>query len=353
MAVQLPCYATREDVKRALDIQGTARNNAQIDRAIEASRDDVDGLCRRRFYNVDTTQSWDWPNSQRAYPGRIWFDERELADTTVKVPVVTSGGNVIPAANIKWGPWNYSPPFTFLELDRSKSSTFGQGVTSQQDVAITGTFGYWTRTAAAGSLAAAISSTTATACTVSNGAAVGVGDVLIAGTERMLVQDKQMADTGQALTSGATTAQASDVLLGVTTGSAFTVDEVLQVDAERMLITSITGNSLTVKRAWDGTVLAAHATPEIYAARLLTVTRGDLGTTAATHLVNAALTISVVPGLVKELAVAEALNHALQEVSGYARTMPQGAGLVPGVGLPDLRDRCRARYGRKNRQRVV
>lgn len=353
MAVQLPTYSTREEVKRALDINQTARSDAQVDRAIEAARGDVEGLCHRRFYNVIATQYFDWPNFQRAYPWRIWFDERELADTTVNVPVVTSGGNVITAGNILWGPWNYSPPFTFLELDRSKSGSFGQGSTPQKNVAVTGTFGYWDKQQAAGTLAVAMSDTTSTTATVSNSATIGVGDVLIVGSERMLVQDRAMADTSQAQQSGLTTAQASDVLLGVTTGSAYHIGENLQLDAEQVLVTSITGNSLTVKRAFNGTLLATHASAEIYAPRALTVTRGDLGSTAATHLQNATVNIQVIPSLVKELSLAEAINHVLQETTGYARSLPQGAGVVPGTGLPDLRDRCYTAFGRKNRKRVI
>ena len=351
MAIQLPCYATREEVKRSLDIQETAYNDAQVDRAIDAARADVDGAMHRRFYNVITTEYWDWPNFQRAYPWRIWFDEAELADVTTNVPVVTTGGTVIPANAIFWGPWNYSPPFTFMELDRSQSYSYGVGSTPQRDVAITGTFGYWDKQASAGTLAVAISSTTATTCTVSNGAAVGVGDVLIVDSERMLVQDKAMADTTQSQQSGCTTEKASDNLLEVTTGSDFSPQEIIQLDAEQMLVTSITGNYLTVKRSYNGTALATHSSAEIYAARLLTITRGDLGSTAATHLINAALSIQVIPGLVKELAVAEAVNHVLQETSGYARTMavPGAGNVVPGGGLPDLRDRCFTQFGRKAR----
>lgn len=354
MAVTVPTYATREDVKRALDIQLTARANAQIDRAIEAAHSDVNGLCNRRFYNVDTTKFWDWPNFQRAYPWRIWFDGSELADVTTNVPVVTSGGVVIPAANIFWGPWNFAPPFTYLELNRSTSSSFGLGSTPQRDVAVTGTFGFWAKTLSAGTLATAMTDTTSTTITVTNGAAMGVGDVLICGTERMLAQDKAMIVTGVTY-SGATTAKASDDVITVTDGTAFHPDEVLSIDAEYMLITGIIGNNLTVKRAWDGTVLATHSGAALYANRQLTVARGDFGTTAATHTVGSALTVAVVPGLVRELAVAEALVHLMQETSGYATNSGAAgaAGLAPGGTLPDLRDRCLTSFGRKARSLVV
>lgn len=356
MAITLPCYATREEVKRALDVKESAVSDVLIDGAIESARGDVQGLLHRRFYNVLTTEYWDWPNFQRAVPWRIWFDERELADTILNVPVVTSGGTVIPSSAVLWGPWNYSPPFTFLELNRSQSYSFGVGSTPQRDVAVTGLFGYWDKRASAGSLAAAISSTSALTCTVTDGAALGVGDVLIAGTERMLVQDKAMIDTGQAQQgSGCSTKQANDNLLAVTDGTQFGLLEVLQVDAEQILVTSVTGNSLTVKRAWNGTALGAHTGAEIYADRQITVTRGDLGSTAATHIQGTALSIQVIPGLVKELGIAEAINHVLQRTSGYARTMavPGAGNVVPGGGLPDLREQCYAAFGRKARIRVI
>ncbi len=361
MAITLPAPATREEVKRALDVNYTARSDAQVDRAIEAARDSVEGLLHRRFYVADETNKWDWPNFQRAYPWRIWFDEKELADVTVNVPVVTSGGNLIPASAILWGPWNYAPPFRWLELDRSQSFSFGQGSTPQQDVHIAGTYGYWIKTAPAGLLAASISSTSATAIQVSNSAALGTGDELVVDSERMLITDRAMITTSQTQQgSGVSTASMADQALAVTTGSAYNVSEVLLLDSERMLITDIAGNSLTVKRAYDGTTLATHSGATIYAPRQLTVTRGDFGTTAATHSSSAPLAIYVVPALVKELGVAESLVYLGQEIKGYAgasaaMSAPTGQQKepVPGPGLPDLRDRCYARHGRQMRQRVV
>jgi polyribonucleotide nucleotidyltransferase len=53
--------------------------------------------------------------------------------------------------------------------------------------------------------------------------------------------------------------------------------------------------------------------------------------------------------------VAEAINHVLQETSGYARTMavPGAGNVVPGGGLPDIRQRAYEAHGRRMRQRVV
>ena len=350
MTIYRACYATREQVMRAVDIGFTAYNRAQLDTAISTASEFIDGFCHRRFYNVITTASWDWPNYQRAYPWRLWFNQAELADVTTNVPVVTSGGVVIPNADIFWGHPNHSPPYRYLELNVGTSVAFSVASTWQRSITIAGTFGYWTQTIPAGSLAASmlIGDTTAT---VSNGAAIGVGDVLNVDSESMLVTERSMITTGVTVASGLTTANASDNIVGVASGSAFNLDETLLVDSERLLVTDINGNNLTVKRAWDGTVLAAHTSPTIFASRLLNVNRAFGGTTAAAHSNNATLAIAAVPGLVKALAVAEAVNTVLQQTSGYSRSVGEQGAVMPGTGggLDDLRDQTYIAYGRQIR----
>lgn len=364
MAVTRLCYCTREDVKAALDAKQTARNDAQIDRAIEAASDGIDGVMHRVFFTTDTTRYVDWPNFQAAYPWRIWLDQAELADVTVNVPVVTSGGNVIPNANIFWGNPRYTPPYTYFELNRSSSSSFGQGNTPQRDVAVTGTFGYGIDTAPGGSLAAAVSSTSATTITVSDGSVVGIGNGLLIGTERMLVTGRANVTSGQTQQgAGAGTTSTADVTLAVTDGTKFFVGEVVTLDSERMLIVDVTGNNLTVKRGWDGTVLATHSGATVYVSRLLTVVRGAQGTTAATHLINTAVSVHLVPPLIRQLAVGEALVSITGEPAAYAATegagvmssSKRGRGTVSGVGqgLQSLWDRAYQQHGRKARSRAV
>lgn len=356
MAVTRPTYATREDVKKALDIKQTARNDAQIDQAIEAASDSVEGFLHRVFYPTLDTRYVDWPNFQYTYPWKVYLDAAELADITTVAPVVTSGGNVIPAGDILWGNPRYNPPFTYFELNRATSASLGQGSTPQRDVAITGLFGYWAKTAAAGALAAAVSDTTGTAVTVTNSTALGVGDTFLVDSERMLVADKTMVTTGQTQQgSGAGTASSSDVALGVTDGTKYFVGETLLLDSERMLVVDIAANTLTVKRAWDGSVLATHTGAAIYALRQLTVVRGALGTTAATHGNAAAVSRHVVPPLVKQLAIGEAEVDLVQQGGAYANSQGSGAAKQAGIGqgLDALRKRCYAAYGRKARSRVV
>lgn len=356
MPVSRVTYCTREDVKSALDFKETARNNDQVDRAIEAASDSIDGLMHRVFYTTDTTRAWDWPNFQSAYPWRIWFDQAELADVTSNVPVVTSGGNVIPASSIFWGHPNYSPPYTYLELDRSASASFGQGNTPQRDVKITGTFGYTATTRPAGALAADISSTSVTTATVTDGSQVGIGNSLLIGTERLLVTGRANASTGQTQQgAGAGTASSADNVLQISDGTKVFAGEVVTLDAERMLVYDVTGNNLTVKRAWDGTVLAVHSGATVYASRLLTVTRGAQGTAAAAHSSGAAVGVHLVPGLIRELAVAYASATLVSESAGWAKQWGEGQGSAQNVGrsVREIEAEAVRQHGRKARTRVV
>lgn len=341
----------------ATDIEPTQDFLRHIDSALEAGSDEADRLTKRRFWNGIETKYWDWPNFQRAYPWRIWFDASELADVTVVPPAVTSGGISIPDSAIFWGPANYSPPFTWLELDRSQSYSFGAGVTPQRSVAVTGNFGYWARTRPAGALAAALSDSTSTAVTVTSSSptGAGVGDVITCGTEAMLVSDQAMADTGQTQTgAGVASDSSADKVLTVGASGQLLPGEILQLDSEQMLALSVSGATVTVQRAYGGTVLAEHSNAAVYAARLLTVHRGFGGTTATSHLDGAAVTAALVPGMVRELTIAESLNYIFQKTSGYARTIGEnGASTVPGGSLPDLRARVTERYGRKARTRVI
>lgn len=356
MTITRPVYCTREEVKTAGDIKSTARNDEQVDIALESSADSVEGLLHRVFYPTIDTRSVDWPNFQYTYPWKIYLDAAELADITTVVPVVTSGGNVIPAGDILWGNPRYAPPYTYLELNRATSATFGQGDTPQRDVAITGAFGGWAKTTPAGALATPVSDTTGTTVTVTNGAALGVGDNALIGTERMLVVERANITTTQTQQgSGCSTASAADVGLAVTDGSKFFLNEVLQLDSERMKVVDVTGNTLTVKRAWDGTVLAPHSGATIYASRLLTVLRGALGTTAATHANSTTINRATYPGIVKALSLAEAVVEARQKVGAYAGSQGTGDSKQSniGKGLDDLRARAIQAFGRTGRSRAV
>src|SRR3546814_9940491 len=73
----------------------------------------------------------------------------------------------------------------------------------------------------------------------------------------MLVIQKQALDTTQNLAS-AMNALKNDQVVDVTDGTLFFVGELILIDSERMRIVDITGNNLTVVRAYDGSRSEEH-----------------------------------------------------------------------------------------------
>lgn len=344
-------YCTRDDIKRELDIAETARSGSQIDRSIESSSRAIEGprLLNRRFYPELTTHYFDWPALDQGTAFTLWLDRFQL----ISASTVTSGGTTVSANDYFLRP-DDGPPFSRVEIDLSSSATFQAGDTSQRSIAITGLYGYTDDSASVGT-ASAVASTSTTTVDVSNSSTVGVGSVIKIDDERMIVSNKAMMDTTDNLGAGIA-AQKSVVTVPVGTGSNFAVDEIILIDSERMLIVDIAGNNLTVQRAYDGTVLAAHSiNADIYAPRRLTVSRGALGTTAATHAGAAAVTRWVPPPLVTELCIAETMFRLGLKRSGYGsgggQDTFQAGGARPAKRastdpLADLRALARAAHGR-------
>lgn len=349
-----PFYATREEIKAELDVKETARSNARIDRALADATEAVEGLTHRVFYPVQDTRKFDWPPQFGATPWILRLDANEL----ISVTSLTSG-------NVTIAPGDYllrraddraEPPYTRIEVNLGSNVSFIGGRTYQQNITVTGLFGYRNDETSAGTLAAQVATTGATTITVDGpaSAALGVGSLLRIDNERMIVTGRAQLDTGQGF-GDSMTATSNDVSIGAANGSAYAVGEVIARDSERMLITDIAGNLLTVIRAWDGSVLAAHTDSAIYAPRTLTVVRGALGTTAAVHSNGASVVRCDPPGSVRQLCIAEALTDLLQGRSGYARTAGTGDNEreTSGKGLADLRARVCTSHGRKARLRSV
>lgn len=347
-------YATREDVKNALDFVETARNNRQVDRAIEAASRSIERLTLRKFYPQTTTRTFDWPDRSGSRPWRLWLDGNELASVTT----LTVAGEAIAATDFFLRP-DTGPPFTHVEIDLASAASFSAGDTHQRAISIAGVYcGCPLEDESVGSLTANLDADVNDTAAVSWTQNIGVGDILKIGSERLIVTGRSMVDSTQNL-QGDMDANMADDLVAVTTGSAFLVDQVILIGTERMLITDIAGNNLTVKRAVDGTVLAAHTgAVDIFTYSGVDVDRAQLGTTLAAHVTGAAVTRHVVPGPVNTLCVAEAINQLQQETSGYARLVgPEEMGIREraqiGAGLPALRDEVRTMYGRRARVKAV
>lgn len=357
MAITTGVYTTRETVKRALDIGETARVNRNIDRAIESGARRIDGLCHRIFYPRLETKYFDWPNDQGALPWRLWLDESDLISATT----VTSGGVTIPSTDYNLEPQRTGPPYTRLEVDTSTSSALSSGSTSQQSTAITGLWGYTNDEDNVGTSAEAMdASETGMDVDAATSAEVGVGSILRVDSERMLVTNRVQLSTGQTLTVALTAAK-NDVTVSVANGTLFAADEIIKVDSESMLVVDITGNNLTVIRAYDGSVLAAHSIgATVYAPRTLTVTRGVFGTTAATHSSGATIYAWKPPMGVRQLNTTEAIHELMQEQTGWFRTMSASSNFggtarraATMEAILDLRESVYQQYGRKARTRTI
>jgi hypothetical protein len=344
-------YATREEVKRRLDSKATARDNDQVDDAIEQSSRDVERYMHRLFYPFTGTRKFDWPNFQYARPWRLWLDQDEV----VTVSELRSNGVVIAPSDYFLEPVNDGPPFNRIDLNIGSSATFGGGSTHQQSIEMDGVFaGCALVERSVGALGTAIADTTSTTITVSDGR-IGVGHLLRVDSERMNVIDRAAVDTGVTISTDLA-ARANATLVDTGDGSVFAAGEVITINAERMLIEDVAGDSLVVRRAWDGSVLADHtATDPIFASRLLTVERGAVGTTPAAHLLAAPVRKHIVPGPVHTLTIAQAMSTLLQETSGYTIRTGVGDRAVPVTTSPlkALWEQTYDTHGRKVRIRGV
>jgi len=341
-----PWYVTREAVQAALDVASTARTSARIDECIAAASRDVDGLTHRVFYPWTGTRYFDWPDQRGSFGYRLWLNADELVDVTT----VVSGGETI--TDYFAGP-SSTGVYNRIEVNRDTLGVFNTGDTPQRSIAITGTYcGCELRDRAAGALADALNSSDTT-FNVTDGSLVGVGSVLRVDSERMQVTAKGVVDSTTTL-SGNVNANNGTTTIPVASGAAVNAGEVILVGAERMLVTDVAGNNLIVKRPWDGTVLAAHSTSDVvYVYRRVTVTRGDLGTTAASHLDAAPIRAHVPPALVSELTLAYALNMLLQGRSAYSAVVGSGENQreASGRGVRALADDTMRAYGRHGRMR--
>lgn len=352
-------YATREEVQDAFDVREAAHRSAQIDRAILSASDDIDGWLNRHKHGlapVRATRYFDWPGNNYSSAQRIWFDENEL----ISAEVITAGPAAMTPGDYFLEPVNSGPPFTYVEINRNSSGSFSNLGTAQRAVSITGLWGYTDDQLPAGTLAGALNASQ-TSVNISDGSVIGVGSLILVGTERMNVVGKTGLDTTYSLTADLT-GLSSARTVGIPPGAEFSIGETIIVGAERMRIIDRTNDSLTVLRGYDGSVLDDHTTgDDIYALRTLTVERGARGTTAASHDLGDPITRWDVPDLVRALCVAEAITRLEQEFSAYgarvysdeAERDSSGTEVVAGRGLTDIRKSAARRYKRKFRKRAV
>lgn len=340
-------YASREDVKSALDVKDTSRINARVDRALESASRQVESILHRRFYPEIATRYFPWPDAIEDQ-GTIWFDDSELISATT----VTSSGTSIAMGSYYLEPNRFGPPYNRIEMSQAAGTSLGGGY-GQRDVAIAGTWGYQNDETSGAVLSGAV---LAGDSTITTGPGfVGMGQLLRVDSERMIVTGKSSVTTGQALTVALLAAN-NGTTVTVADGTKIAVGETVLIDAEYMRVVDIAGNNLIVQRAWDGSILAAHTIGAVlYAPRKLTVSRGQLGTTAAGHADAASVLRFAFPGPVRTFTIALAMDTIEQESVAYARTTGSGNSIrdTGGRGLELARKNAIVACGRFARMRTV
>ncbi len=312
----LPTYVSRQAFMAAADIHTPANLSAAIDRILASASRGIDQTYHRHFYPLTEAVTYSFTGGGQGF----WL-ERDLR--SISSASVDSNSQTV--ADIELYPTQYGPPYSWVGLMGA-------------EVVITGIWGYSADTASAGTLAEVLDASE-TGVDVSDSSLIGVGDMFLADAEQMVVTESALLDTTTDL-NDTLTADVADETVTLDDATQVKQNEVLTLDSERMKVISISSNDLTVKRAWDGSTLAAHSTGiNVWAPRTLTVERGAVGTTAATHTSGTAITRNLPPAPITSLCIAEALVLFQQEQSAYGRTVGSGDSQreARGAGLKDAR----------------
>ena len=337
-------YTTRERVQATLDQADSVRNNRRIDECVQAASRDLEGMLSRRFYPYTGVR---YPDARWASGGTLWlnhidFEILSLDSLVVDGVTFTAGTHYYLDNQVPSG------AYTAIRLINTSNAAW---TTVQRGIVPTGTFGGSNGSAAAGALAASMSNSVTT-MTITDSSLLGVGDLVLIDSERIIITEKSMSDTTATVSGSTVTASNGLTTIPVSDGTKIHIGEQILIGSERMFVENIAGNNLTVKRATNASVLAAHTNADpVYAPRLCTITRAAAGTTAASHNSAASLTKNNPPGLVSELGLALTLNYLEQGKSAYARTIGSvdNERAAPGGGLRDVLARADKAYGRHGR----
>lgn len=346
-------YCTRENVQDTLALTDSARLNRRIDRAIGNGARHIEGFLHRKFYPSYGTRTFDMPTGQT-----LWLYDHELAAAP---DAVVSGGVAMASTDYILQPES-GPPYRWIDQNLAGTVFWASGQTTQRSISITGVQGYPCTMTTATTITAGITAG-ATSMSIADSSMVGVGQLVQLDNERIIVTERGTASTTATL-SGALGASKAETVLTVSNPALLNQGERILIDGEWMFIETIAGSSVIVTRAANGTVLAAHSGGAlIYAPRVLTVARGQLGTTAASHLSAAPVVNVLAPSQVIEANIALALDEINQQTGGYSSSWGSGSRAgqalgankveAGGAGIEGLMERLYSSYGRKARSRVV
>lgn len=231
----------------------------------------------------------------------LWVDPL-LAVTTVQV--ISGSSLTLQANDFLLYPRNRhweNGPYTRISADPD-SINIGAWPALRDCVTVTGRWGIYERSVALGATCSQLIGDTT--LSVSNGAAVSPGMVLLVEDEQEVVTATGAPTDSTANLNGAIDANQEEITLD--DASKVNLNEVLRIDFEQMRVLDKNGNLVLVSRGYNGTKRNAHNTgADVYAYRTYLVTRGVNGTTAAAHS-NVSLQRYVAPedvnGLCRQMA---------------------------------------------------
>jgi hypothetical protein len=163
---------------------------------------------------------------------------------------------------------------------------------------------------------------------VSNGGLISPGMVLLIDDEQEFITcgNGSKGSPAPTLLTSKLNGEIDDVnssqIIEIDDGSEVFEDEVIRVESEDLLIERVSGNSLTVQRGWNQTLITNHADDEpLSVYRTYVVLRGVNGTNAAVH--NEAA--------IQEYMVPDDLNYLCRQIAGLM-TMKVRSGFQGRVG---------------------
>jgi hypothetical protein len=354
-------YLSRERFKSAASISGGQFNDA-VDRVIEASSRDVDRWTRRHFIPKTQTRLYRYPQGRPGIATVLWVDQDLLSVSTLQTQAQNATPTTISSSDYFLEPVNPEPDgntrYNRIEIDESSTAAFESGDTRQRSISVAGSWGWGNDTETAGTVddSGGISSSD-TALIISDSSKVEVGDTLLIDSEQIFVSGRNFAAKGSVLLNMGSNLAAVNSTVTVTLDSSHGIvaGEVIRIGSEQMFVISVSTNDLTVIRAFDGSVLAAHNDDAaIHVNRTLTIERGLNGTTAASHSDSATITRYRPDADVARWALAEALATWHQEHSGWGRSIGTGdnATELTGREITQMRQSM-VSYYRKTREAVI
>ncbi len=323
----------RAAIKAAMDWKGPDRNY-QIDRTIEAHSRRIEIAARRFFIPRTETRLYRWPGAGLGTRQVLWLDQDLISVTTLLSEAQNASPTTISASDYFLEPVNSAPPFDRIEIDLSSSAAFTSGETPQRSISVAGLWGYNNNTRGVGTVVSGLaSSASATTMACSDSGlltGVSVGDTLLIESEQIYVSQRThaaLATPSPIFTNGALTANQAEVSVTIDSGHGIADGEIILLESERIYVESSIATILTVKRAYDGSVLASHPDDTVVETfRSLTIERGVNGTTAATHADTTAISKQEPPFDIEQLCIAETIASLSQEGAAWGRSIGSGDG---------------------------